>query len=147
MDRVKRYKFITGLVITALVVIMALWGLVHPPYDPCTMDSTAKFDGISFKHLFGTDQFGRDIFSRVLVGVRETMFISACIVFIGAFFGTVIGTVTGYFGGWLDEILMRLNDALLAFPSVLLARRAKMSRIKVVLSITLTFVSISRFLC
>lgn len=121
MDKNKRFKFITGLVITALVLIMALWGLIHTPYDPCAMDSAAKLQGFSFKHPFGTDQFGRDIFSRVLVGVRETMFISACVVFIGAFFGTILGTVTGYFGGWLDEVLMRINDAVLAFPSVLLA--------------------------
>ena len=117
----KDKKFVIGLVITSLVLLMTLIGIIKTPYDPCAMDGSMKFAHISFKHIFGCDQFGRDIFSRVLVGVRETMFISACVVFIGVFFGTILGTVTGYFGGWLDEILMRLNDAILAFPSVLLA--------------------------
>ena len=121
MEKSKRIKFITGLVITGIVLLMTLWGMIKTPYDPCGMDASAKLAGVSLKHIFGCDQFGRDIFSRVLVGVRETMFISACVVLIGAFFGTIIGTVTGYYGGWLDEILMRINDAMLAFPSVLLA--------------------------
>lgn len=121
MEKSKKIKFITGLVITGIVLLMTLWGMIKTPYDPCGMDASAKLAGVSLKHIFGCDQFGRDIFSRVLVGVRETMFISACVVLIGAFFGTIIGTVTGYYGGWLDEILMRINDAMLAFPSVLLA--------------------------
>lgn len=121
MDKTKKLKFMIGLSITGLIALMTIIGIVHTPYDPCAMDGAAKLAGISLKHPFGCDQFGRDILSRVLVGVRETMLISACVVFIGVFFGTVIGTVTGYFGGWLDEILMRLNDAVLAFPSVLLA--------------------------
>jgi peptide/nickel transport system permease protein len=121
MDKTKKLKFIIGLSITGLIVLMTLVGIIKTPYDPCAMDGAAKLAGISLKHPFGCDQFGRDILSRVLVGVRETMLISACVVFIGVFFGTIIGTVTGYFGGWLDEILMRLNDAVLAFPSVLLA--------------------------
>lgn len=121
MDRTKKLKFIIGLSITGLIALMTIIGIVKTPYDPCAMDGAAKLAGISLKHPFGCDQFGRDILSRVLVGVRETMLISACVVFIGAFFGTILGTITGYFGGWLDEILMRLNDAVLAFPSVLLA--------------------------
>lgn len=121
MKKSVKIKFITGLIITGIVLIMTLWGIIKTPYDPCLMDGSLKFAPASFKHIFGCDQFGRDVFSRVLVGVRETMFISACVVLIGVFFGTVLGTVTGYYGGWLDEILMRLNDAVLAFPSVLLA--------------------------
>lgn len=114
-------KLIIGLIITAFVVIMAIWGMIKPLYDPTMMDSSVKLAGISFKHPMGCDQFGRDIFSRVLVGVKETMIISALVVLIGTVFGTLIGTITGYFGGWLDEIIMRFNDAVLAFPSVLLA--------------------------
>ena len=121
MDSSKKTKFYTGLVITGFILILTLWGIIHTPYDPYAMDSSAKFAHVSFKHLFGCDQFGRDVFSRVLIGIRETMFIAASVVFIGAFLGTVIGMITGYFGGWLDEVLMRLNDAMLAFPSILLA--------------------------
>ncbi len=121
MDTLKKKKFILGLIIVSIILLMTLVGIIKTPYDPYAMDGGAKFAGASFKHIMGCDQFGRDVFSRVLIGVRETMFISTCIVFIGAFFGTILGTITGYFGGWLDEILMRFNDALLAFPSILLA--------------------------
>lgn len=121
MERTKKIKFITGLVLVGIVALMTLAGIIHTPYDPYTMDNSAKFAGISLKHIMGCDQFGRDTFSRVLIGVRETMFISACVVAVGVFFGTILGMITGYFGGWLDEILMRVNDAMLAFPSILLA--------------------------
>ena len=117
----KRIKFIVGLTLVGIIFIMMIAGIFCTPYDPLAMDMSAKFAGVSFKHIMGCDNFGRDIFSRVLVGVRETMFVSATVVFIGTFVGIIIGTVTGYFGGWVDEILMRINDAVLAFPSVLLA--------------------------
>lgn len=100
---------------------MMLAGIFFTPYDPMEMDGAAKFAGISFKHIMGCDNFGRDIFSRVLVGVRETMLVAGAVVLIGTVAGIIIGTITGYFGGWIDEIIMRFNDAVLAFPSVLLA--------------------------
>ena len=123
MDKTKtrNVKFILGLTLTGIILLMMIAGIVHTPYDPMAMDLSAKLEGVSFKHIMGCDNFGRDIFSRVLVGVRETMFVAAAVVFIGTFVGIIIGTVTGYFGGWVDEILMRFNDAVLAFPSVLLA--------------------------
>ena len=121
MTKSGKTKMIIGLVIVGLILIMTLMGIIATPYDPYEMNSELKFAPVSFKHLMGCDQFGRDVFSRVLVGVRETMFIAAMVVFIGVFIGTIIGLVTGYFGGWFDEILMRFNDAVLAFPSVLLA--------------------------
>lgn len=114
-------KLMIGTVITGIIVILAIWGTVKTPYDPMAMEGSLKFAGVSLKHPMGCDQFGRDVFSRVIVGIRETMFISASVVLIGSFFGTIVGTITGYFGGWLDEIVMRINDAILAFPSVLLA--------------------------
>ena len=114
-------KLMIGTIITGIVLILAIWGAIKTPYDPMAMDGASKFAGVSLKHPMGCDQFGRDIFSRVIVGARETMLISASVVLIGTLFGTIIGTITGYFGGWLDEIIMRLNDAVLAFPSVLLA--------------------------
>ena len=115
-----RTKLILGCVLTGIVLIMCLCGIFFTPYDPMAMDAAAD-KSVSLSHIMGCDQFGRDVFSRVLVGVKETMIVAGSVVLIGAFFGTVLGTVTGYFGGWLDEILMRLNDAVLAFPSVLLA--------------------------
>lgn len=110
-----------GLTITGIILVMALWGMIKTPYDPQQMDGALKLSHASFRNIMGCDQFGRDIFSRVLVGVRETMMISASVVLIGVVFGTIVGMLTGYYGGWIDEALMRFNDAMLAFPSILLA--------------------------
>lgn len=121
MNKNKKIKFIIGASLTGIIFLMMILGIFYTPYDPMEMDSAAKFAGISLKHPMGCDQFGRDVFSRVLVGVKETMIVAASVVVIGTVAGTIFGTITGYFGGWLDEILMRFNDAVLAFPSVLLA--------------------------
>ena len=76
------------------------------------MQGSIKLQGPSLLHLFGTDQFGRDIFSRVLSGAGNTLIIALGTILIGGIIGVILGAVTGYFGGWLDEILMRVNDAL-----------------------------------
>ena len=121
MEKNKKVKLIIGCVLTGIVVLMLIMGIFFNPYDPMAMNGDLKFAKSSFRHIFGCDQFGRDIFSRVLVGVRETMIVAGCVVLIGTVVGTIIGTFTAYFGGWIDEVIMRLNDAVLAFPSVLLA--------------------------
>ena len=72
-------------------------------------------------HPFGTDNFGRDIISRVMAGAKTTFFVALLTVTIGATVGTFIGALTGYYGGWIDEILMRINDCVTSFPSILLA--------------------------
>lgn len=113
--------FITGLVITAVLGLLALIGCFYTPYDPDAMNIASKNAGISWQHWMGCDNFGRDIFSRVMEGIRNTFFISIATVGIGTFFGLLIGALTGYFGGVLDEVLMRINDALFSFPSILLA--------------------------
>ena len=100
---------------------LALVGCVWTPYSPTAMSGSEKFLAPCLRHLFGTDNFGRDIFSRVLAGAGTTFLISAATVVIGAAVGTLVGAFTGYFGGWLDEALMRINDAVTAFPSILLA--------------------------
>ncbi len=115
-----RIKLILGLVFTGITLVMLVLGIFFTPYDPMEMEG-GILEKISFSHIMGCDQFGRDVFSRVLVGVKETMIVAGSVVFIGALLGTLVGTVTGYFGGIVDEVLMRINDALLAFPSVLLA--------------------------
>jgi peptide/nickel transport system permease protein len=117
----KNYNLIVGGCITGALLVMIIAGIFYTPYDPDAMDSAAKFAGISLRHLMGCDNFGRDVFSRVLEGSRTTLIVAAGTVFIGTFFGTIIGALTGYYGGILDEILMRFNDAVFAFPSILLA--------------------------
>jgi len=111
---------IAGCIITGIIVLWIIIGRFYTPY-PSTKMSSAKLQAPSAAHLFGTDKFGRDIFSRVMQGSGTTLLIAALTIMIGAGAGTVVGAVTGYFGGIVDEVLMRLNDALTAFPSILLA--------------------------
>ncbi len=110
-----------GLIITGVLLLAALVGTFYTPFDPNAMNGAEKFQAPSFVHLFGTDNFGRDIFSRVVKGSGTTLAIALATVAIGAVVGTLVGAVTGYFGGVADDALMRLNDALTAFPSILLA--------------------------
>lgn len=117
----KNFNLIVGGSITGVILLMILVGVFYTPYDPNAMDASSKFAGISFKHLMGCDNFGRDVFSRVLEGSRTTLIVAAGTVFIGTFFGIVIGALTGYYGGIVDEVLMRIIDAIFAFPSILLA--------------------------
>lgn len=114
-------NFYIGLILILMVTSMVLIGLFYTPYDPNRMDSTVVSQSPNIYHWFGTDYFGRDILSRIMVGSRMTFFVAICTVFIGGSIGIIIGAVTGYFGGKIDEIIMRLNDGLASFPSILLA--------------------------
>ena len=111
---------LAGILITSVIILWIIAGRFYTPYNPTKM-SSAKLQGPSLAHLFGTDKFGRDIFSRVMQGSGTTLVIAALTIVIGGGVGTIIGAITGYFGGIADEVLMRLNDALTAFPSILLA--------------------------
>src|SRR5690554_6853082 len=115
------FNYKLGLVITSLVLLLVLIGFFYTPYDPNKMNVALKNSPPSLSHLLGTDNFGRDILSRVMTGAKTTYIIAVAIVFIGASLGTIVGALTGYFGGWFDEVLMRLNDVLTSFPSILLA--------------------------
>ncbi len=109
-----------GVIITAVMVGTILLGQFWTPCDPELMDAEAMSAPPSLRHLFGTDTFGRDVFSRVMAGAGTTLFIAFFVVLIGAFGGVLVGSLTGYFGGIVDEVLMRLCDSVTAFPSVLL---------------------------
>lgn len=115
------YNFTVGCILTLVMVGVILLGFFWTPYDPEAMKGTLKLSGPTMAHWFGCDQFGRDVLSRVLSGAGSTLLIGSGTVLIGGGCGVLLGAVTGYFGGWLDEGIMRLNDALAAFPSVLLA--------------------------
>ena len=121
MKRKTNKNLILGGLLVGIMLCMIAVGFFWTPYDPEAMDSADKLSGVSFSHLMGCDNFGRDIFSRVLKGSGTTLFVAVGTVLIGAFFGMLIGAFTGYFGGIADEILMRVNDVLFAFPSILLA--------------------------
>lgn len=111
----------TGIVITAVFALAAVVSIFWTPYTTTGMDVALKNQAPSVLHIFGTDNYGRDIFSRVMQGTGTTLFISVCTVAIGAFFGTLVGLFTGYRGGISDEIVMRICDMALSFPSILLA--------------------------
>ena len=108
-----------GLVLTALVVGFIVLGLFWTPYSPNAMDFSRLLPP-SAAHPMGTDKFGRDILSRVMVGAGDTLLIALGTVAIGTVVGTLVGALTGWYGGWVDEVLMRLNDALASFPSILI---------------------------
>lgn len=119
----RRYnRYLTaGLLLTGVLAALIFLGFFWTPYDPTAMMAGPKLAAPSLLHPMGTDSFGRDIFSRVLQGAGTTTLIALSTVAIGAVGGTLVGALTGYFGGVVDEALMRLNDALTAFPSILLA--------------------------
>lgn len=125
MKRMKKqkqnYNFMIGAILTIIMVGLIVMGFVWTPFEPDAMQGSLKLQGPSLTHVFGTDQFGRDVFSRVLVGAGNTLMIALGTVLIGGTVGIILGAITGYTGGWLDEILMRVNDALAAFPSILIA--------------------------
>jgi len=121
MRKKKNDNLIIGGILTALMLLLIITGLFFLPYDPETMNSELKHAGISFAHPFGCDNFGRDIFTRTMVGAKTTLMVALGTIGIGAGVGILIGAFTGYFGGWVDEVMMRIIDALFAFPSILLA--------------------------
>lgn len=109
-----------GSIVLALA-LMAAFGSAIAPYDPMAMDFTARFAPPSWAHLFGTDDFGRDIFSRVLYGASISFRVAIIAVGISGVAGVTLGLMAGYLGGWIDELIMRVMDILFAFPAVLLA--------------------------
>ena len=117
----KSKSFKTGLFITGIFIIISLLSLVWTPYNSTEMNYAIKNQAPCLAHIFGTDNYGRDIFSRVMEGVGTTMFIAACTVLIGAVSGTVLGLFSGYIGGIFDETVMRICDMVLSFPNILLA--------------------------
>ena len=117
----KNFNLIAGAVITGLILLIAVVGLFYTPYPSTEMNASLKNSAPTIRHIMGCDNYGRDIFSRVMEGIRNTFFISLATVAIGTVFGILVGSICGYFGGLLDDILMRVNDALFAFPSILLA--------------------------
>ena len=115
------WSFRTGAVITAVMLALIVTGFFWTPYDPDAMKGSAKFLSPGLLHIMGTDNFGRDILSRVLRGAGTTFLISAVTIVCSSLIGTAVGAITSYIGGTLDEVLMRINDGIASFPSVLLA--------------------------
>ena len=110
-----------GLIIIVAMGIIALFAPMLAPHDPLQMYAEDRFHAPSAKYLFGTDEFGRDIFSRVLVGARLAFTVGMVSVGVATIVGVTLGLIAGYEQGKFDAIIMRFFDALLAFPAILLA--------------------------
>lgn len=115
-----KYLSFLLLILTSLIFI-AVFADYIAPFDPYLGDLKKGFIAPDNEHLFGTDKLGRDIFSRVLYGIRISLSISIVLILIILFFGTVLGTLAGYFGGIADKIIMRICDILISCPSMVLA--------------------------
>jgi len=120
MSGVNLYLWI-GLFMSLFALVLAIVGFFWTPYSTTAMNASLRFAAPTFAHPFGTDNFGRDIFSRVMRGAGTTIMISGLVVLFSGGLGILIGALTGYFGGLLDEFVMRLVDAINGFPSILLA--------------------------
>ncbi len=120
--RISRNKgALIGMIIVIVFVAVAILAPVIAPKDPYKQDLLSSLEAPSFRHLFGTDIFGRDVLSRVIYGARTSLSISLAAVLFAILLGVVVGTLAGYFGGVIDEVLMRFLDILMAFPDILLA--------------------------
>ena len=120
-DFIKNRLALLGMIIVLLMVIVALLASVIQLYDPLQQNMAIRLSAPGSEHLFGTDQYGRDVWSRIVHGARVSLYVGIIAVGIGIFFGCPIGAIAGYFRGKTDEVIMRFMDAFLAFPPVLLA--------------------------
>jgi len=125
-----RYKFklfiknklaLVGLIILAVVLVVVAFGPTLSPYDAFNTDFTVKLQSPSLSHLLGTDNYGRDVLSRIFSGARYTLLAAVVSVVIGLVLGAPLGVISGYFGGKVDLISMRGVDILLSFPPLILA--------------------------
>lgn len=112
---------VAGLVILVLVTLIAIFARLIAPYDPTALDPTANLASPSGDHWLGTDNLGRDIFSRLVYGSRWTLGAASLAATGIVILGVTVGMLAGFFGGLIDDLLMRLVDVLLAFPSIILA--------------------------
>ena len=111
---------LTGLVMVLLLTVAAVLAPVVAPHDPTVIDPLRSLEGSSGDHLLGTDELGRDVLSRLLVGARWSLGIAALATLSVMVVGTLIGLLSGYIGGWVDNVVMRVVDSLLALPNLLL---------------------------
>ncbi|WP_336065094.1 ABC transporter permease [Nitratireductor rhodophyticola] len=114
-------SFVIGLVITAIIAAMALLSFVWTPYDITHLVVADRMKGLSFAHPLGTDHLGRDILSMIMIGARNSIAVAIVAVGIGMGLGVPLGTWAAARGGLIDEILMRFNDLVFAFPALLSA--------------------------
>ncbi len=117
----KNIMLTLGCIFSTAIIIVAIFAPVLEPYDPTKMDLTLKFIPPSPAHLFGTDNMGRDVLSRIIEGSRISLSTAFMVVIFSACMGTLVGLISGFWGGKVDMIFMRIVDVLLAFPTIIFA--------------------------
>jgi peptide/nickel transport system permease protein len=117
----RRPLAVAGLVVALLFVLVAIFAPVIAPYDPGKSDFSAALAPPSSEHLFGTDELGRDIFSRVIWGARASMQAGVFSTLLAMAFAVPVGLVAGYYRGWIDPVVSRITDVMLAFPFLIIA--------------------------
>ncbi len=115
------FLFTLGTVICVFWIIASVFAPLIAPYDPIAQDLSIKLQAPSLAHLFGTDNFGRDILSRVLYGGRYSLLVGISTVVIAGVFGSIYGAIAGYVGGWIDNVMMRISEMIMSFPTIVLA--------------------------
>jgi peptide/nickel transport system permease protein len=113
--------FVISLAVLAIVLLMAIFGVLLAPHDPYLLDPQAVNQGSSARHWLGTDEFGRDLLSRLLIGIRPTLVVALGATAISAVFGSFLGIAGAYGRPWLSLLIMRSVDIMLSFPPILLA--------------------------
>jgi ABC-type dipeptide/oligopeptide/nickel transport system permease subunit len=119
--RLRRNKLaVFGLAIVVILAFAAVFGPYLTPYDFLSQDLNSRNMAPSLSHLFGTDDLGRDVFSRVVYGTRTAFLVAIVVTFIAVLIGVTLGALAGFFGGWLDRIVMWLTDMTMSIPNLLL---------------------------
>ncbi len=114
------YLFYSGLAVVLFFIVLAVFAPVIATYDPTAIDLNNIFAAPSAQHFFGTDELGRDVFSRIVYGSRISLFVGFVAVGISLIIGVFLGLIAGYFGGWTDILIMRIVDIMLCFPAFFL---------------------------
>jgi len=117
----RNINFTIGSIVTLMIVLTGLLSISYTPYDPNRMNLSERFRPPQGTHWFGTDQYGRDIFSRVMKGSTNSIIVGLVAVSIGMGFGILIGSIAAFYRGWADEAIMRISDVLYGFPAILSA--------------------------
>ena len=114
-------SFLAGVIITGFIAAVALLSFVWTPYDLTRLEVSERMQGLSLAHPFGTDHLGRDILSMIMIGARNSIAVALVAIGIGIVIGVPLGTWAAARGGWADDVLMRVNDVIFAFPSLISA--------------------------
>lgn len=117
----KNFAFTAGFLLTIILIVVALAAPLLAPFDPDIQDTSRRLEPPSKEHLLGLDDLGRDVLSRILYGARVSLRVGFSVVILASLVGVTLGAISGYFGGAVDMIVMRICDILLAFPGILLA--------------------------